>query len=50
MKQSFISGALYFGWAQKEEIEHRRVVERRSSTFWKFSPLEKRSSAFYPMG
>ena len=27
MKQNFVSGALYFGWAHKEEIEHRRVVE-----------------------
>ncbi|MDY6910783.1 MAG: ABC transporter ATP-binding protein [Chloroflexota bacterium] len=27
MKRSFISGALYFGWAHKEEMEHRAVVE-----------------------
>jgi len=27
MKQNFITGALYFGWAHKEEIEHRRTVE-----------------------
>lgn len=27
MKQSVASGALYFGWAHKEEIEHRKTVE-----------------------
>jgi len=27
MKQNALAGALYFGWAHKEEIEHRQVVE-----------------------
>jgi branched-chain amino acid transport system ATP-binding protein len=27
MKQNFIAGALYFGWALEEEIEHRKTVE-----------------------
>ena len=27
MKQNAASGALYFGWAHKEEIEHRKTVE-----------------------
>jgi branched-chain amino acid transport system ATP-binding protein len=27
MKQNFVTGALYFGWARKEEIEHRKTVE-----------------------
>ena len=27
MKRSFITGAIYFGWAHKEEMEHRAVVE-----------------------
>jgi len=27
MRRNFISGALYFGWAHKEEIEHRHIVE-----------------------
>lgn len=27
MKQNFISGALYFGWAHDEEIQHRQTVE-----------------------
>ena len=27
MKQNVLSSALYFGWAHKEEIEHRKTVE-----------------------
>lgn len=27
MKTNFITGALYFGWARKEEVKNRRVVE-----------------------
>ena len=27
MKQNFLSSALYFGWAQREEIKHRKTVE-----------------------
>jgi len=27
MKQNFLAGALYFGWAHREEIEHRKTVE-----------------------
>jgi branched-chain amino acid transport system ATP-binding protein len=27
MKQNFVSGALYFGWTHKEEIEHRQTIE-----------------------
>jgi branched-chain amino acid transport system ATP-binding protein len=27
MRHNFLSGALYYGWAQREEIEHRRVIE-----------------------
>ncbi len=27
MKQNFLSSALYFGWARKEEIRHRKTVE-----------------------
>jgi len=27
MKQNFITGALYFGWALKEEIKHRQTAE-----------------------
>jgi len=27
MKQNFLSSALYFGWAQREEIRHRKTAE-----------------------
>jgi branched-chain amino acid transport system ATP-binding protein len=27
MKQNFITAALYYGWAQREEIKHRKTVE-----------------------
>jgi branched-chain amino acid transport system ATP-binding protein len=27
MKQNFITGVVYFGWARNEEIKHRRTVE-----------------------
>jgi len=27
MRSNFLTGALYFGWARKEEIENRRIVE-----------------------
>ena len=27
MKHNFLSGVLYYGWARREEIEHRRVIE-----------------------
>lgn len=27
MKQNFVTGAIYFGWSRREEIEHRRTVE-----------------------
>jgi branched-chain amino acid transport system ATP-binding protein len=28
MKQNLLTESLYFGWARKDEVEHRRVVER----------------------
>jgi branched-chain amino acid transport system ATP-binding protein len=27
MKQNFVTGALYYGWARREEIKHRQTVE-----------------------
>ena len=27
MKQNFVTGALYYGWARREEIKHRKTVE-----------------------
>jgi branched-chain amino acid transport system ATP-binding protein len=41
MKQSFVSGALYFGRALKEEIQHRQVVEEIID-FLEIAPARKR--------
>jgi branched-chain amino acid transport system ATP-binding protein len=49
MKQNFIAGALYFGWAHKEEIEHRRTVEDIID-FLEIEPLRKRVVAVLPYG
>src|SRR4030066_241722 len=49
MKQSFISGALYLGRAQKEEIEHRRVVEEIID-FLEIQPIRKKVVGLLPYG
>ena len=49
MKQNFLAGALYFGWAHKEEIEHRRTVEDIID-FLEIEPLRKRIVAVLPYG
>jgi len=49
MKQNFITGALYFGWAHKEEIEHRQIVEEIID-FLEIEPLRKRVVATLPYG
>jgi branched-chain amino acid transport system ATP-binding protein len=49
MTQNFITGALYFGWAHKEEIEHRRTVEDIID-FLEIEPLRKRVVAVLPYG
>jgi branched-chain amino acid transport system ATP-binding protein len=41
MKQNFVAGALYFGWARKEEIEHRETVEEIID-FLEMGPIRKR--------
>jgi branched-chain amino acid transport system ATP-binding protein len=41
MKQHFITGALYLGWALKEEINHRRTVEEIID-FLEMAPMRKR--------
>ena len=28
MKQNMVTDAIYFGWAHREEIEHRKIVEK----------------------
>ncbi len=49
MKQNFLSGGLYFGWAHREEIEHRRTVED-SSDFLEIEPIRKKVVGVLPYG
>jgi branched-chain amino acid transport system ATP-binding protein len=49
MKQNFASGALYFGWAHKEEIEHRKTVEDIID-FLEIEPIRKKVVGALPYG
>jgi branched-chain amino acid transport system ATP-binding protein len=49
MKQNFIAGALYFGWAHKEEIEHRQTVEEIID-FLEIEPVRKKVVHVLPYG
>lgn len=49
MKQNFVAGALYFGWAHKEEIEHRQTVEEIID-FLEIEPIRKRIVHVLPYG
>jgi len=49
MKQNFLSGALYFGWAHKEEIDHRKTVEDIVD-FLEIEPIRKRVVGVLPYG
>jgi branched-chain amino acid transport system ATP-binding protein len=49
MKENIIAGALYFGWAQREEIEHRRTVEEIID-FLEMGPIRKTVVAVLPYG
>jgi branched-chain amino acid transport system ATP-binding protein len=49
MKQNFITGALYLGWAHKEEVEHRRTVEDIID-FLEIQPLRKTHVGVLPYG
>jgi branched-chain amino acid transport system ATP-binding protein len=49
MKQNFISGALYFGWAHNEEIKHRYVVEAIID-FLEIEPIRKKVVGLLPYG
>jgi branched-chain amino acid transport system ATP-binding protein len=49
MKQNFIAGALYLGWAQREEIQHRRIVEEIMD-FLEIAPIRKRIVGLLPYG
>ena len=49
MNQNFLSGSLYFGWAHKEEIEHRRTVEDIID-FLEIEPIRKKVVGALPYG
>jgi len=49
MKQNVFSSALYFGWAHREEIEHRKVVEDIID-FLEIEPVRKTVVATLPYG
>jgi branched-chain amino acid transport system ATP-binding protein len=49
MRRSFLSGALYFGWARNEEIKHRRIVEEIID-FLEIAPIRKRPVGLLPYG
>ena len=49
MKQNFASGALYFGWAHREEINHRKTVEDIID-FLEIEPVRKKTVGVLPYG
>jgi branched-chain amino acid transport system ATP-binding protein len=49
MKQNFVTGALYYGWALQEEIRHRRAVEEIID-FLEMAPMRKRVVGVLPYG
>jgi branched-chain amino acid transport system ATP-binding protein len=49
MKENFITGGLYLGWALKEEIEHRQIVEEIMD-FLEIAPLRKKVVGLLPYG
>ena len=49
MKQNFLTGALYVGWAQREEIRHRAIVEEIID-FLEIAPIRKKIVGLLPYG
>jgi branched-chain amino acid transport system ATP-binding protein len=49
MKQNFITGSLYFGWALKEEIKNRQIVEEIID-FLEIAPIRKKVVGLLPYG
>jgi branched-chain amino acid transport system ATP-binding protein len=49
MKQTFVTGALYFGWSHKEEIKHRQTVEEIID-FLEIQAIRKRVVGALPYG
>lgn len=49
MKQNMLSSSLYFGWAHREEIEHRKTVEDIID-FLEIEPIRNKVVGFLPYG
>ena len=49
MKHNFLAGALYFGWAHREEVKHRRAVEEIID-FLEMQPMRKNVVGSLPYG
>jgi branched-chain amino acid transport system ATP-binding protein len=49
MKQTFVTGALYFGWSHREEIKHRQTVEEIID-FLEIQAIRKRVVGGLPYG
>lgn len=49
MKQNFLSSVLYFGWAHREEIKHRKTVEDIID-FLEIEPIRKKIVGTLPYG
>ena len=49
MRRSFVTGAIYFGWARREEIEHRQTVEEIID-FLEIAPVRKKPVGLLPYG
>jgi branched-chain amino acid transport system ATP-binding protein len=49
MKQNVLSSAIYFGWAHKEEINHRKTVEDIID-FLEIEPIRKKVVGMLPYG
>ncbi|MBN1847817.1 MAG: ABC transporter ATP-binding protein [Deltaproteobacteria bacterium] len=49
MRQNFVAGALYLGWALKEEIAHRQIAEEIID-FLEIAPIRKTHVGVLPYG
>lgn len=49
IRPNFVTGALYFGWEHKKELEHRRVVEQIID-FLEIEPIRKKVVGTLPYG
>jgi len=49
MRQTFLTGGLYVGWARREEIKHRRTVEEIID-FLEIAPIRKKVVGLLPYG